>query len=107
MEAKMANLKVLILLVMEYPLGLSTQKSIRPLPRVLILLVMEYPLGQRMSSKNNIYYHVLILLVMEYPLGLVICLSNNPKTACLNPSCNGISSRTVEIDNQRIINLKS
>ena len=59
-------LRVLILVLMEYPL--TQLNSIRVMKtKVLILVLMEYPLTITVISSTDLY-EVLILVLMEYPL---------------------------------------
>ena len=88
---------VLILIVVEYGLGVFKGRRISGKKLyVLILIVVEYGLGE------NIYYiklpenvYVLILIVVEYGLGGLADTARQKTAKCsLNPYCSGIWSRS-------------
>ena len=62
-----ASVRVLILILMEYPLTLASLVIIGSLT-VLILILMEYPLTPYYDVLLLTQKDVLILILMEYPL---------------------------------------
>ena len=62
--------RVLILVFVEYPFGVTASTNLGRVRQVLILVFVEYPFG---ASKSNIMNHlttkVLILVFVEYPFG--------------------------------------
>ena len=78
---------------MKYPLGHDDKKYYEDLFSVLILLLMEYPLGLNDIDFNaDVDELVLILLLLEYPLGATI-EGQSLGLSRLNPSFAGIPAR--------------
>ena len=89
---------VLILLLLEYPLGHIRTGVLDGVDGcVLILLLLEYPLGRSEPGNADVYLYVLILLLLEYPLGQYPELCFVHPGHGLNPSFTGIPSRAVSL----------
>ena len=87
---------------MEYGLGRNLNNYKYGNFWVLILVVMEYGLGLGTAPMVAGISSVLILVVMEYGLGLSFPILVNGELMSLNPCCNGIWSRTVWQEPQRL-----
>ena len=64
---------------------------------VLILVLMEYALGVAKFNQMSTKKLVLILVLMEYALGVERIMVNEGEQICLNPCSNGICSRSLNV----------
>ncbi len=80
---------------MDVPLGERAGFTLMKI-RVLILIVMDVPLGEsRTRNTQYVYIRVLILIVMDVPLGGKRLFYNLSLITGLNPYCNGCTSRCI------------
>ncbi len=86
--------RVLIPILMDYPLGGLTSPRKKSTGRVLIPILMDYPLGGKVQNWSELYCaRVLIPILMDYPLGDLLSFIDELKKFCLNPYSNGLPSR--------------
>ena len=73
--------------------GYSIQKRRASCRKVLIPILMDYPLGGERMISGGVTVNVLIPILMDYPLGASDTTTVFETWVCLNPYSNGLPSR--------------